>query len=180
METYTVIGKSVPQIASSAKVTGVARYTGDVALPGLLHGKILRSPLPHARILNVDASRALRLAGVKAIATGRDTLGVKTGGIAARPEYRDRQGICVDKVRYIGDAVAAVDEDTAEEALELVTVEYEELPAVFHPRDAMAPGAPRLHDHAVDNCSISVEVDCGDVEAALSHAYHVRTDTFTT
>ena len=159
MKTYAVIGKSVPQIAASAKATGEARYTGDVSLPGLLHGKILRSPLPHARILQVDVSRAVRLAGVKAVATGRDTLGVKTGGIAAKPEYRDRQGICVDKVRYIGDAVAAVaaaDEDTAEEALELVRVEYEELPAVFHPRDAMAPGAPRLHDHAEDNCSISV------------------------
>lgn len=180
---YSVIGKSYPAIGSVQKVTGEARYTGDLSLPGLLHGKILRSPLPHARIGHIDPSRALKLAGVKAVATGRDTLGVKVGGLRGKAEWQDRQGICVDKVRYVGDVVAAVaaaDEDTAEEALGLIEVEYEEIPAVFDPQEAMAPGAPRLHEPSERNVSLEIKVECGNVEEALSRAYYVREDVFTT
>ncbi|MCL5734857.1 MAG: molybdopterin-dependent oxidoreductase, partial [Actinobacteria bacterium] len=183
MKTYSVIGKSYPAVGALEKATGAARYAADINLPGLLQAKILRSPLPHARILDVDTSAASRLGGVRAVATGRDTPGVKYGGIRGRAEFRDREGLCVDRVRYVGDAVAAVaavDEDTAEEALQLIRVEYEELPAVFDPLEAMSPGAPRLHEQAEGNISLKFPVQCGNVEEALAGAYHVREDVFTT
>lgn len=183
MNDISVIGKRTPKVDSLEKAKGSAQYTGDICLPGLLYGKILRSPLPHARILNVDTTRAKRLVGVKAVIAGQDTLGVKVGGIRSMPEFKDRQGICVDKVRYIGDtvaAVAAVDEDTAEEALSLIRVEYAELPAVFDPFEAMTSDAPLLHEQAPGNISMKIVIEAGNVEEALSNAYHVREDVFST
>jgi CO/xanthine dehydrogenase Mo-binding subunit len=136
-EELSVVGKGVPRVDGILKATGKATYGADFSLPGMLHGKILRSTVPHARILNIDTRKALKLSGVKAIITGKDfPWGLKYG---FTPITRDQTPLAQDKVRYIGDevaAVAAIDEDTAEEALDLIKVEYEELPAVFDPFEA--------------------------------------------
>ena len=144
---FSVIGTRMRRIDGVAKATGGAVYTDDIALPGMLHAKILRSPHPHARIVSIDTSRAEALPGVRAVVTGRD-MPTKYGII---PWTRDEEALCVDRVRYIGDAVAAVaaiDEDTAIRALELIDVEYEELPAFLEPEHALNPleGAVPIHE----------------------------------
>lgn len=128
------------------KVTGAACFVSDVVVPGMLHGRILRSPHPHALIKRIDASRALRMPGVVGVLTGADLAGLN-------PNWgmylRDRPIIAVDKVRYVGDpvaAIAAVDEFTAEEALEQIEVEYEPLPFVVDAEEAMKPDAPLIHE----------------------------------
>src|SRR3990170_4675764 len=129
---YAFIGKALPRREAPQQVVGAAQYTADIVLPNMLHGKIPPSPHPHARILSIDTSKAQRLAGVKAVVTGRDTLGRGYGVVPG--SIKDELALAVDKVRYVGDAVAAVaavDEDTAEEAVALIDVEYEVLPAVF-------------------------------------------------
>jgi 4-hydroxybenzoyl-CoA reductase subunit alpha len=179
MPEYSYIGKRMPRIDSLAKVTGAAKYTADLKFPRMLVGKVLRSPLPHARILNIDASRALRLPGVKAVVTGKDTYGEKWGVFRYT---QDQMFLPLDKVRYFGEevaAVAATDEDTALEALELIKVDYEELPAVFDPMEAIAPGAPLIHDDFPQNINIHVHIEVGDVEGGFAKSYLVREDTFT-
>jgi CO/xanthine dehydrogenase Mo-binding subunit len=138
-----IIGKSFPRVEGAAKVSGGLRYAADILRPGSLWGKVLRSPLPHARILNIDTSRALSLPGVKAIVTAAD---IKTTLVGST--LRDMPVMARDRVRFVGEeiaAVAAVDADTAEEAVQLIDVEYEDLPAVFDPLEAMKPEAPILH-----------------------------------
>src|SRR4030043_1310080 len=123
---FKVINTHVHNIDGVAKVTGRATYTFDLVLPNMLYGKILRSPHPHAKILSIDTSKAEKLIGVKGVVTGKDTLGKKQGIWRRFPELCDEEILCREKVRYIGDpvaAVAAIDEDTAEEALELIEVE---------------------------------------------------------
>jgi carbon-monoxide dehydrogenase large subunit len=145
MQEYSVIGKSVLNVDALKKVKGMTQYTGDIKLPGMLYGKILRSRYPHARILNIDVSRAKQLKGVRAVVTGRDVPYLPYG-IA----IRDKHAFAVEKVRYLGDevaGVAAIDEDIAEEACELIEVEYEELPAVFDLVEAMQESAPLIHEH---------------------------------
>jgi len=164
---------------SRAKVMGKARYTADLKLPGMLVGKILRSPYAHARILNIDTSRALALQGVKAVVTGADTEGVKWGVFAYT---RDQQFIQTEKVRYIGDevaGVAAVDEETALKALDLIHVEYEELPAVFDPMTAMTTDTEPIHAAFPNNINIHVNIDTGSVEENFAKAHYIREDTFT-
>ncbi len=139
-----VIGAAIGQIEGPAKVSGRAKYTADVALPGLLWGKILRSPIAHGRIKSIDVSKAWSVPGVKAIVTGKEEPGRFIGKI-----LRDMPVLCWDRVRYVGDRVAAVAAETpdaAEMALALIEVEYEALPAVFDPLKAMEPDAPLLHD----------------------------------
>ena len=146
MENYSVIGKSVPKIDGPAKVTGQAKYTGDLKFPNMLVGKILTSPHPHARILNIDTSEAEKLPGVKAVITHKDVPSLKYG---LSPARWDENIFCIDKVRFVGDkvaAVAALDEDTVYKALKLIKVEYEVLPAVLDPIEALAEGAPLVHD----------------------------------
>jgi CO/xanthine dehydrogenase Mo-binding subunit len=131
------------------RVTGRISYTLNVELPGMLVGKIMRSPVPHARIVHVDGTQAERLAGVGAVLTRRD-FGSQTGyrGKYGRI-FRDQSVVAFDKVRFVGDpvaAVAAVNEEVAEEALSLIDVDYEELPAVFDESAALEPGAPLVHD----------------------------------
>lgn len=175
-----LIGQSIPRLESSSKASGQCRFTADMKLPGMLHGRILRSPLPHARIARLDTARAARLPGVKAVVTGRDTAGVKYAFANCDP---DKLPLAIDKVRYIGDdvaALAAVDEDTAEEALGLIDLELEELPAVYDPQEAMRPGAPILHDHLENNFNSKVVADLGEVDEGFRQAYRVREDTFTT
>jgi len=125
------------------KATGRAVYGQDLRRPGMLIGKVLRSRYPHARILSVDASRARALPGVKAVVTGADLVPGNTGQM-----IKDETILATDRARFLGEAiaaVAAVDQDTAQEALDLIRVEYEELPSVFDPEEAMKEGAPILH-----------------------------------
>lgn len=180
MTEFSVIGKRVPKVDAVVKSTGEAKYSGDLVMPGMLWGKVLHSPVPHARILNIDYSRALRLPGVRAVVTGKDSKGEKYGFISYT---RDKMALETDKVRYVGDevaAVAAMDEDTAEEALSLIKVDYEELPAVFDPVEAMKDGAPQIHDHVKNNISAQTHIRFGDVEEGFKQAYLIREDTFDT
>ena len=140
---YRIIGQSTPRTEVSGKVTGAARYTADFLLPGTLWGKALRSPHPHARIVNIDTSRAEKAPGVRAVLTGADVRGILYGR-----RYRDLRVLAQDRVRFIGERVAAVaaeDLEAALEALALIRVDYEELPAVFDPLEAMQEGAPIIH-----------------------------------
>jgi 4-hydroxybenzoyl-CoA reductase subunit alpha len=180
-EEFSIIGKDVPRVDSVLKATGKAVFGADTFLPGMLHGKVLRSAVPHAKIMNIDASAALRLPGVKAVITGRDfPWGLKYGFSAA---YRDQAPLAQDKVRFIGDevaAVAAVDEDTAEEALDLIEIEYEMLPAVFDPLEAMKEGAPLIHEDKPNNVCAEVNMGFGDVEKGFVESDYVREDEFST
>src|SRR3990170_2066985 len=148
-ENFSVVGKPLPRVDAPPQTTGAAMYAADFMPRGGLYGRVLRSPLPHAEILNIDISRAQRLSGVKGIITGMDTLGVA--------RYGDELPIAISRVRYAGEGVATVaatSEDVAEEALELIRVEYEPLPAVFDPEKALLPGAPQLHADAPDNLGL--------------------------
>jgi 4-hydroxybenzoyl-CoA reductase alpha subunit len=167
-----LIGTPMRKVEGLAKSTGRAVYTDDVALPGLLHGKILRSPHPHADIVSIDTSRAEALEGVHAVITGRD-MAVQYGIIPWTP---DEYPLCVDRVRYIGDgvaAVAAIDEDTAIAALSLIDVEYKELTAFFDPHDALeADGAtPFIHEAKKQgwngNVTKVVKLEFGDIEGGM-------------
>ncbi|NIR17752.1 MAG: 4-hydroxybenzoyl-CoA reductase, partial [Desulfobacterales bacterium] len=176
----SVVGQSFPRIDSGVKVTGEARYAGDLKFHGMLYGKILRSPHAHAKILNIDTSKAKKLPGVKAVITGKDTLGVKYGIWRLRPETMDEQGLATDKVRYVGDevaAVAAIDEDTAEEALEHIKVDYEPLQGLFSPEEAMKKGAPEIHEGIKNNLSITRRIEVGDVDKAWDQCDCIREDT---
>ena len=140
---YQFIGQPVPRTDNTGKVTGEARYTSDVLLPGTLWAKTLRSPYSHARIVRIDTSRAEKAPGVRAVLTGNDVRGILYGR-----RYRDISVLAQDRVRFTGERVAAVAADTleqAEEALELIQVDYEELPAVFDPIAAVQEGAPIVH-----------------------------------
>ena len=170
-----LIGTNMRKIEGLAKSTGRAVYTDDVTFPGMLHGKILRSPLPHARIVSIDVSRAEALEGVHGVITGKD-MPVTYGIIPWTP---DEYPLCVDRVRYIGDgvaAVAAVDEDTALQALDLIDVEYEELPAFFDPRDSAAAdgSTPYVHDAKKEgwngNITKIVQLEFGEVDEGIERA----------
>lgn len=177
-EEYGVVGKRVRRTDSLAKVTGRALYTADLKLPRMLHAKVLRSPHAHANILRIDTSKALRLPGVHAVVTASDGFGVKWGVFKYT---QDHPMLAPDKVRYIGEdvaGVAAVDEETALEALDLIEVEYDPLPAVFTPEEAMNEGAPLIHHAFPNNINIHVHIEVGDVDKAFGEAYLVREDTF--
>lgn len=144
MAELRIVGAAVPRAEGADKVSGRTIYAADVKLPGLLWGKILRSPYPHARIRRIDASKARQVRGVKAVITGPEIQGRFVGKM-----IRDMPVLCWDVVRYVGDRVAAVAADTleaAEEALDLIQVEYEQLQAVFDPLEAMDSKAPRIHE----------------------------------
>jgi CO/xanthine dehydrogenase Mo-binding subunit len=175
---YNFIGTRMPRIDAPSKATGEAKFTADLMLPRMLHAKVLRSPYPHARIMRIDISEAEKLSGVKAIITGRDTAGVKWGVFRYT---RDQELLPTEKVRYVGDevaAVAATSEEIAEEALALIKVEYEVLPTVFTIEEAMADGAPLLHEGFERNINIHVPIVVGDVEQGFQDSYLVREDTF--
>jgi 4-hydroxybenzoyl-CoA reductase alpha subunit len=164
------IGKATPKVDGLAKATGAAVYTDDLTLPGMLHGKTLRSPHPHARIVSVDTSEARRLPGVLGVLTGRD-LPVRYGII---PWTQDETALAVDKVRFVGDpvcAVAALDEDTANAAARLIRVEYELLHPYLDPFEALKRHDPAIHeDRKEGNISKRVELSFGDVDAGLAEA----------
>ncbi len=190
MSEYTILGKALPRIDGRPKATGASSYAADMSMPGCLHGRILRSPYPHARVLNIDTSKAEAVKGVKVILTARDLPDVHYG-----MWILDQRLFQPDKVRYIGDEVAALaagDEDAAREALDLIRVEYEELPAVFESEDALKPGAPLVHEDFArhkayfdaagreGNQVCKVRFGYGDVETGLSEADEVIENRFTT
>jgi len=177
VEKRVAIGKRISNVDAWEKVTGKAVYGIDVKLPGMLHGKILRSPIPHGRILHIDTSKAEKIVGVKAVITAEDTPKIKYGA-----QIDDEYPLAVDKVRYVGDevaAVAAVDEETARGALEVIRVEYEELPAVFSPREAMAPGAPEIHG-GTRNLVSNLKLERGSVEEGFREADQIIEESFLT
>ena len=178
---HAVVGHGVPRYDAPDKVTGRARYTADFRLPGMLFGKILGSPVAHGILRRVNAARARAVPGVVAVITGAD---VPDGWYGVSPAREDEQILARDRVRYVGDeiaAVAAVDEETAERALALIEVEIEELPAVFDPDAAMADGAPLIHpEHPRYARNVNTKVDWhfGDVAKGLAEADHVRRERF--
>ncbi|NIO10663.1 MAG: hypothetical protein GTO40_22720, partial [Deltaproteobacteria bacterium] len=135
---FNVVGQSVARVDAIDKVTGNAKFVGDIVVPGMLYGKILRSPYPHARIKNIDASKAEALPGVAGVLTAKDVADVD-------PYYNGRALIAIEKAHYAGEpvaAVAAVDEQTASEALSLIQGDYEELPSSVGLDEALRKGAP--------------------------------------
>ncbi|MCH2107161.1 MAG: molybdopterin-dependent oxidoreductase, partial [Planctomycetes bacterium] len=165
---FQVVGKPHRKVDGLAKATGEAIYADDIQLPGMLHAKTLRSPHAHARILSIDTSRAEALEGVHAVITGAD-MPTKYGVIPWTP---DENALATDLVRFIGDevaAVAAVDEDTANRALELIDVEYELLHAYLDPRESLERHDPAIHpDNKKGNISKHVELSFGEVDEALA------------
>jgi xanthine dehydrogenase molybdenum-binding subunit len=170
VDEFQVVGKRLPKLDAPQKVAGQIAYANDLRMSGLLEGAILRSPHPHARILSIDVSAAERLPGVRAV--------IHAGNVQQRPfgYGGDNLPLKGDKVRFIGDevaAVAAVDEDTARRALELIQVDYEVLPAVFDPFEALDEGSPPIHDElsaVVGNVAMRWDFDAGDVDAAVDRA----------
>src|SRR5262245_44391631 len=143
MATYQVIGQPTRRVDGAEKATGRARYAADVSLPGTLWGKSLHSSYAHARILRIDTTAATQVPGVHAVITGADARGALWWRAV-----KDVPVVAYDRVRFVGERVAAVaaeDEDIAQRALDLIEVEYEELPAVFDPLDALKDEAPILH-----------------------------------
>jgi len=178
MDEYSVIGKRLPRIDAIEKATGTAKYLGDLKIPGMLYGKILRSPYAHAKILRVDTSKAESLKGVRAVVTGKDTQGLL---LCVIPHLANKTPLAEDRVRFIGDEIAAVaadSEEIAEEALDLIEVEYEELPGVFDPLEAMKPGAVKIHEKG--NVAIHISRAYGDVDKAFQESDYVFEDRFET
>jgi xanthine dehydrogenase molybdenum-binding subunit len=184
-----IVGKSVQRLDAVEKVTGRARYSEDFFERDMLVGKVLRSPFAHARVKRIDASRAKALPGVEAVLTPADLPKIKfpTAGHpwALDPAHRDVADrlILTDQTRFVGDAVAAVvavDALTAEQALRLIEVEYEELPFVLTAEDALKEGAPVLHEERPDNVVSSFGTQYGDIDAALAAADRVFEGRFET
>ncbi|MFC1815470.1 xanthine dehydrogenase family protein molybdopterin-binding subunit [Thermodesulfobacteriota bacterium] len=190
MTGYRIVHQSLPKKEVGEKVTGKSKYSGDILFPDLLFGRILRSPCSHARILSIDTSRAASLPGVKAIITNKDTPNIRTGR-----SVMDRHVFASDKVRFLCEpvaAVAAVDEEIAEEALDLIKVEYDELPAVFDPLKTMEPGAPLIHEdlksyqckaakfNPQGNVLEKSTLTRGDVEKVWEHCHLIYEDSYRT
>jgi len=171
------IGARIPMVDSEAKVTGKGKYADDLSLPGMLVGKILHSPHAHARIRSIDTSAAERLPGVHAVVTGHETP-VKYGIL---PIGHDETIFTSDKVRYIGDNVAGVAAETeaiAEEALRLIKVDYEPLPAHLHPEESMRAERNLIHDDKPNNIEKEYHHHFGDVERGFAEAEYIREDRF--
>ena len=176
---YRILNTRLPRVDAIDKVTGKAIYTDDMTFPGMLHCAILHSPLAHAKILNIDTSRAERLPGVKAVVTYKEAGTVPYG---VSPARYDETIFCYDKVRYIGDeiaAVAAVDKDTALEAVSLIKVDFEELPILLDGRHAMDEGQPQLHEMYKNNICAKVNWNFGDIEKGRKESHIIRTDHIT-
>src|SRR5512139_940004 len=176
METLSSVGKRIPKRDAVDKVTGRAAYIQDLKVPGMLYGKILRSQYPHARIVRIDTSKAKKLLGVRAVITAEDVPQIRYGFIKDQPVLKS------GKVRSYRDelaAVAATDPDIAEEALHLIEVEYEALPGVFDPIEAMKPDAPLIHEENKSNIlKIPWKLVAGDVEEARKGSAFVAEDRF--
>ena len=173
-----VVGRPYTKVDGPAKVTGQTKFADDVMLPRMLHGKLLRSKIAHARIRSIDVSKALEAPGVVAIATGQD-LPTPFGIL---PVSQDEHALCTDRVRFVGDpvaAVAAVDEDAAFEALDRIVVDYEPLPPIGSIDDGLAPAETPIHDYG-DQANIHklVAMEFGDTEQGFARADRVYEDLF--
>jgi CO/xanthine dehydrogenase Mo-binding subunit len=193
------IGKTFRRLDYETKVTGKAQYLADMQVPGMCHGKILRSPLPHAHIKKIDIAKALKVPGVLVVITRDDIL--RDEGIEPYygPVFKDQTIVAVEKVRHVGDpvaAVAALDVDAAEEALRLIEVEYEELPAVLDVHQALNPGATLVHESVriptsgfadlaelrpIEGTNICThfKLNRGDIQKGIAESDHIFEDTFT-
>lgn len=192
MAEYSIVGQPTPWLDAGEKAAGKAVYAGDVVMPGMLHAKVLRSSIAHGKVLNIDYSRALKLPGVKAVVTAQDVPAIRFGNF--NNMVKDRTLLARDKVRHIGEPIAAIaaeDEDLAREALDLIKVDYQELSPLFDPLEAMEPDSPLIHEE-IDNyeaipgiikygnvCALSV-VKGGNVEIGFKEADFVFEDTFQT
>ncbi len=178
MAQHSFVGKPIPKRDAPEKVAGGASYIQDLKVPGMLYGKILYSTYPHAKIKSIDTSKAEKLMGVKAVLTGTTIPPFKFG------VYKDNPPLKAGKVCSLRDevaAVAAVSPEIAEEALGLIEVEYEELPAMFDPIEAMKEGAPLIHEeHKTNVLKMPWKLIVGDIEAAKKEAAHVVEDAFRT
>ena len=187
-------GENFPRVDGPAKLRGWAQFTADVEMPGMVYAKVLRSTYPHARLLRVDASKAEKLRGVVAVLTRDDLKGMNSH---FGPVVKDQPVVAIDRVRYVGDIIAAVaaeEKDIAEEALDLIEVEYEPLPAVFDLLEAMKPDAPVIHADRVKAQSFPAKsgfrletggnvlsmyhVDGGDVQVGFREADEIFEDTY--
>jgi len=178
LDQFATVGKSLPRVDAASKVTGQAKFTDDYYFKNMLYGKILHSPIPHGRIKRIDTSEAEKLPGVKLVLTGKDVPDITYG---VSPARYDEHVLAKDRVRHVGDEVAAVialDEETAEKASKLIEVEYEELPPVFNPVDAIKKGAPQLHERYKNNINTVVDHHFGDVEKGFAEADYVREEQF--
>ncbi|HQZ37683.1 MAG TPA: molybdopterin-dependent oxidoreductase [Vicinamibacterales bacterium] len=173
-----IIGKARRRVDGRAKVTGQTRFADDLVLPRMLHCKLLRSSVPHARIVRIDTSAAVAHPGVHLVLTG-DTFPIPYGVL---PVSHDEHALCRNTVRFVGDPVAAViarDEATAEDAVRLIAVEYEPLRTFANPDDSLAYAEPRIHDYGDGgNVHKAVALQFGDVDAAIDGADHVFDDVF--
>ncbi|HEX9453632.1 MAG TPA: xanthine dehydrogenase family protein molybdopterin-binding subunit [Candidatus Binatia bacterium] len=193
------IGKTFRRLDYETKVTGRAQYLADMSVPGMLHGKILRSPYPHARITRIDASKAAKVPGVMAVLTRDDILHDEGIEPFYGPVFKDQTIVATEKVRHVGDpvaAVAALTIDAAEAALKLIEVDYEELPAVLDVAQALKPGAILVHDSVklptsgfadlaelkpIDGTNLCThfKLNRGDIDQGFAAADHIFEDTFT-
>lgn len=190
MENFSAIGKREPKKEAMERATGKAKFTADFHQPNMLCGKILRSRYPHAKILKMDTSKAKRLMGVKAVVTARDIPDVRFGWA-----INDETLFAQDKVRHLGEqiaAVVAVDEGTAEEALDLIDIDYEELKGVFDPKEAMTDQAPIIHEDLLryenrwplwniirkGNICSRTQICQGDVEKGFKESDFIFEDAF--
>ena len=174
---FSIIGKPTAMVDAAEKTTGSGKYTDDLSVPGMLVGKILHSPYPHARIKAIDTSKAEKLDGVVAVAVGQDA--PKTYGIL--PVGHDEYPLALDKVRYVGDNVACVvatSEAIAERALELIDVDYEVLPGYFDPEESMKAKSDLIHDHKLNNIEKDYHHVFGDPERGLAEADQVAEARF--
>ncbi|KRB99906.1 4-hydroxybenzoyl-CoA reductase [Hydrogenophaga sp. Root209] len=171
----STLGRDTPQVTARAKVLGRAQYAGDIKVAGMLHGKVLRSPYPSARIVRIDTSAARALPGVKAVVTGEDTPRTPWG-----VHHKERHILAKGRVRFAGEevaAVAAVSEEIARDALDLIEIDYEETPALLTPEAALA--APGLHEGR-DNVAHEIRFERGNVDAGFASAHLVHEETYTT
>jgi 4-hydroxybenzoyl-CoA reductase alpha subunit len=178
LDKFATVGRSFPRVDASDKVTGRAKYTGDLYFSNMLHGKILTSPIAHGWIKSIDTRKAAALPGVELVLTAANLPEITYG---INPPRYDEHILAREKVRHVGDEVAAViaiDEDTAARALALIDVAYEELPAVFDPFAAIEDGAPQIHEKYKNNINTRVDHHFGDVEKGFAEADHVREEEF--
>src|SRR5205814_1107855 len=176
---FTVVGQPLPKIDAWGKVTGDTRFADDMVLPRMAFGKLLRSPHAHARVRAIDTARAKTVPGVLAVVTAADLPRVKFGIL---PVSQDEEALCAEKVRMVGDAVAAVaaiDEESAEQASRLIDVDYEPLPALMSIFESLAHPEVRIHEYGDGpNVHKNVALQFGDVNSAFDGADLVREDVF--
>jgi CO/xanthine dehydrogenase Mo-binding subunit len=172
-----VLGRSIPMPDAEERVVGTLRYTVDHSVEGMVHGKLVRSPYPHAKLVDVDVSGALAQDGVLRVLTGADIeLAVEIPNPYFGLTRRDQAPLAIGSARYVGDPVALVIAETAQSArdgAEAVIVDYDELPYVIEPMEALAPGAPQLHEEWPGNECGEWRLHRGDVDLAMSQATHV-------